>query len=62
MYNNQNLEVFPGSGGNALKVKEDTIKPQAEYTLYDANDNRYNSQSLTSGSYKIVVSIDEYLY
>jgi hypothetical protein len=56
------LEAFPGSGGNALKVKEDTLKPTATYILYDQNDDRYNSPSLVSGSYKIVVSVDEYLF
>ena len=61
IYGNENLEARPGSGGNALKVKEDTVKPSANYTLYDANDNRYNSPSLVSGNYKIIVSIDEYL-
>lgn len=62
MYSNQNLEASSGSGGNALKVKEDTTKPSAIYTLYDENDIRYTSPSLVSGSYKIVVTIDEYLY
>lgn len=62
MYSNQNLEASSGSGGNALKVKEDTTKPSATYTLYDENDVRYTSPSLVSGSYKIVVTIDEYLY
>ena len=61
MYGNENLEARPGSGGNALKVKEDSIKPSANYTLYDGNDNRYNSPSLVSGNYKIIVSVDEYL-
>ena len=59
---NQNLEAFPGSGGNALKVKEDTTKPIAIYTLYDDGDNRYTSPSLVSGSYKIIISVDEYLF
>jgi hypothetical protein len=62
MYSNQNLEASSGSGGNALEVKEDTTKPSATYTLYDENDVRYTSPSLVSGSYKIVVTIDEYLY
>ena len=62
IYSNRNLEAFPGSGGNALKVKEDTLKPTATYILYDENDDRYNSPSLVSGSYKIVVSVDEYLF
>ncbi|MAR93539.1 MAG: hypothetical protein CMA45_00460 [Euryarchaeota archaeon] len=61
MYGNENLEARPGSGGNALKIKEDSIKPTANYTLYDGNDNRYNSPSLVSGNYKIIVTIDEYL-
>ena len=62
MYGNTNLEAFPGSGGNALKVKEDTMKPSATYALYDGDDNQYTSPSLVSGSYKIIVSADEYLY
>ena len=61
MYGNENLEARPGSGGNALKIKEDSIKPTANYTLYDGNDNRYNSPSLVSGNYKIIVTVDEYL-
>ena len=56
------MEAFPGSGGNALKVKEDTMKPSATYALYDGDDNQYTSPSLVSGSYKIIVSADEYLY
>jgi hypothetical protein len=62
LYGNTNLEAFPGSGGNALKVKEDTMNPTATYALYDGDDNQYTSPSLVSGSYKIIVSADEYLY
>ncbi|MDG1550837.1 MAG: hypothetical protein P8Q95_03840, partial [Candidatus Poseidoniaceae archaeon] len=62
MYGNTNLEAFPGSGGNARLIKEDTLKPLANYELYDANDNQYNSPSLVSGSYKIIITADEYLY
>ena len=61
MYGNENLEARPGSGGNALKIKEDSIKPTASYALYDDDDEPYDSPSLISGSYKIVVTIDEYL-
>ena len=61
MYGNENLEARPGTGGNAFKVKEDSIKPSANYTLYDGDDTRYNSPSLVSGNYKIIVSVDEYL-
>ena len=62
IFSNQNMAVNPGSGGNALKVKEDTTKPSANFTLYDGNDNRYSSPSLVSGSYKIIVSVDEELF
>ena len=62
VFGNENMEAFPGSGGNALKVKEDTTKPTAIYTLYDDDDNRYTSPSLVSGSYKIIISVDEYLF
>ena len=58
---NVNLESFPGSGGNALKVKEDTVPPTANYTLYDDNGEIYTSSSLTSGSYSIHLLSDEYL-
>ena len=62
MFSNQNIVANPGSGGNALKVKEDTTKPSASFTLYDGNDDRYSSPSLVSGSYKIIVSVDENLF
>ena len=61
-FGNKNIESFPGSGGNALKVKEDTTPPTATYNLFDENDQLYLSPSLVSGSYSIRVSINEYLF
>ena len=61
-FGNTNLEAFPGSGGNSLKVKEDTMAPTATYQLYDEDDDIYESQSLVSGSYTIRLSINEYLF
>ena len=61
-FGNTNLEAFPGSGGNSLKVKEDTMAPTATYQLYDDDDDIYESQSLVSGSYTIRLSINEYLF
>ena len=61
-YGNKNIEAFPGSGGNSLKVKEDTTPPTATYQLFDENDELYLSPSLVSGSYSIRVSINEYLF
>ena len=62
VYGNTNLEAFPGSGGNSLKVKEDTMPPTATYQIFDEDDNLYLSPSLVSGSYTIRLSINEYLY
>jgi len=62
IYGNTNLEAFPGSGGNAMMVKEDTTLPEATYKMYDGDDSQYPSPSLTSGSYKIIVSVNEYLF
>ena len=61
-YGNVNLEAFPGSGGNSLKVKEDTTPPTATYQLFDENNELYLSPSLVSGSYSIRLSLNEYLY
>jgi hypothetical protein len=61
-YGNQNIEAFPGSGGNSLKVKEDTLPPTATYLLFDEEDELYLSPSLVSGSYTIRLSINEYLF
>lgn len=61
-YGNKNIEAFPGSGGNSLKVKEDTTPPTATYQLFDEDDELYLSPSLVSGSYSIRVSINEYLF
>tara|TARA_B100000575_G_scaffold177917_1_gene142700 strand:- start:138 stop:3389 length:3252 start_codon:yes stop_codon:yes gene_type:complete len=61
-YGNTNLEAFPGSGGNSIKVKEDTTPPTATYQLFDENNQEYLSPSLVSGSYSIRLSINEYLF
>ncbi len=61
-YGNLNMEAFPGSGGNALKVTEDTTPPTATYELYDGENNLYSSPSLVSGSYELRVSTSEYLF
>ena len=61
-YGNTNLEAFPGSGGNAIKVKEDTTVPTATYELFDDDDDLYTSPSLVLGSYELRVYIDEYLF
>ena len=61
-YGNQNIEAFPGSGGNSLKVKEDTTPPTATYELYNDAGELYLSPSLVSGSYSIRLSINEYLF
>ena len=59
---NQNIEAFPGSGGNSRKVKEDTTPPTATYELYDDDGELYLSPSLVSGSYTIRLQINEYLF
>jgi len=61
IYGNQNLEAFPGSGGNALNVKEDTMPPTATYQLF-ADGELYLSPSLVSGSFTIRLSVNEYLF
>ncbi|MDA8545276.1 hypothetical protein N9K60_00650 [Candidatus Poseidoniales archaeon] len=61
IYGNQNLEAFPGSGGNALNVKEDTVPPTASYQLF-ADGELYLSPSLVSGSFTIRLSVNEYLF
>ena len=61
-FGNENIEAFPGSGGNSLKVKEDTTPPNATYELYDDDGELYLSPSLVSGSYSIRLSINEYLF
>ena len=62
VYGNQNIEAFPGSGGNSLKITEDTTPPTATYQLYDDDDELYLSPSLVSGSYTIRLQINEYLF
>ena len=61
-FGNKNIEAFPGSGGNSLKVKEDTTPPTATYQLFDEDGELYISPSLVSGSYSIRLSINEYLF
>jgi hypothetical protein len=61
-FGNKNIEAFPGSGGNSLKVKEDTTPPTATYQLFDEDGELYVSPSLVSGSYSIRLSINEYLF
>ena len=61
-YGNSNMEAFPGSGGNALKVTEDTTVPTATYQLYDGQNNLYTSPSLVSGSYEMRLLANEYLF
>lgn len=61
IYGNQNLEAFPGSGGNALNVKEDTMPPTATYQLF-TDGELYLSPSLVSGSFTIRLSVNEYLF
>jgi len=56
---NENLEAFAGSGGNALKVKEDTINPTATFNIYDDDGDIYTSPSLVSGSYTVRVLLNE---
>ena len=56
---NENLEAFAGSGGNALKVKEDTINPTATFNIYDEDGDIYTSPSLVSGSYTLRVLLNE---
>ena len=58
---NENLEAFAGSGGNALKVKEDTINPTATFNIYDEDGDIYTSPSLVSGSYTLRVLLNENL-
>ena len=60
-FGNENLEAFAGSGGNALKVKEDTINPTAIFNIYDEDGDLYTSPSLVSGSYTIRVLLNENL-
>ena len=60
-FGNENLEAFAGSGGNALKVKEDTINPTATFNVYDANGDAYTNPSLVSGSYTVRVLLNENL-
>ncbi len=61
-FGNLNDEAFPGSGGNSIQIREDTQNPTASYTLYDDEDEIYNSSSLVSGSYSIQVELNEYLH
>ena len=58
----ENLEAFAGSGGNALKVKEDTINPTATFNIYDEDGDIYTSPSLVSGSYTLRVLLNEDLF
>ena len=60
-FGNENLEAFAGSGGNALKVKEDTINPTAIFNIYDEDGGVYTSPSLVSGSYTLRVLLNENL-
>ena len=60
-FGNSNLEANPGTGGNALKVKEDTVPPTAEFNLYDSVGDLYESPSLVSGSYTLRVQVNENL-
>ncbi|MEC8735364.1 MAG: hypothetical protein VXX39_00235, partial [Candidatus Thermoplasmatota archaeon] len=60
-FGNLNNEIYPGIGGNAIEVLEDTRAPTGEVSIADESSIIYDSISLVQGEYDIRLELNEYL-
>ena len=58
-WGNFNGEIFAGFGGNAFKVAEDTLLPNATLTVVDGDGAPYDSTTLVAGQYSLRVQVNE---
>ncbi len=58
-WGNFNGEIFAGFGGNAFKVAEDTLLPNATLTVVDQDGAPYDSTTLVAGQYSFRVQVNE---
>lgn len=60
-FGNLNNEIYPGIGGNAIQVLEDTRAPAGVVTIADESSQVYDGISLVQGEYDIRLELNEYL-
>ena len=58
-FGNFNGEIFAGFGGNAFKVAEDTLLPNATLTVFNDDGELYDSTTLVAGQYTLRVQVNE---
>lgn len=58
-WNNTNVRVYPGIGGNAVEMVEDSRPPTMEFELNNKDDGLTALPSLTAGQYMIRVRTNE---
>ena len=58
-WGNFNSEIFAGFGGNAFKVSEDTLLPNATLSIVDSNGAAYESTTLVAGQYTLRLQVNE---
>ncbi len=61
-YGNVNPQIFPGIGGNAVKVTEDTQAPDVTYEVRDEDGVPVETSSLVRGEYTLRIEVSEQLY
>jgi len=60
-YGNINEQIFPGIGGNAIKISEDTKAPGITYAIHDENNIPITESSLIRGDYTLRIELSEML-
>ena len=60
-YGNINEQIFPGIGGNAVKISEDTKAPGVSYAIHDENNIPLVGTSLIRGDYTLRIELSEML-
>ena len=58
-WGNFNGEIFAGFGGNAFKVAEDTLLPNATLTVFNDDGEVYDGTTLVAGQYSLRVQVNE---
>jgi hypothetical protein len=58
-WGNFNSEIFAGFGGNAFKVSEDTLLPNATLSIVDSDGAAYESTTLVAGQYTLRLQVNE---
>ena len=58
-WGNFNGEIFGGIGGNAFKVPEDTLLPNATLTVVDGEGAPYESTTMVAGQYSFRLQVNE---